>query len=103
MCIRDSLEMEWYLYMDASDYAQNPNDLTLTNWAAFWAFGHGTGEFGWPTGGELDLVEWLPAFDPTSSSHGCLGAATGFHNSISGAYPPCCMKADNVTLSLIHI
>ena len=33
-----------------------------------------------PTG-ELDLMEWLPAFgNPTS-----LGATTGFHNAVSGA------------------
>lgn len=88
-----TLEMEFYVYMDDSDFQESPNDLSLTDWSAFWAFGHGAGQFGWPTGGELDLMEWLPAFgNPTS-----LGATTGFHNAISGAYPPCCMKPDGVT------
>merc|ERR1719409_763430 len=45
----------------------------------------------------MDFLEWLPAFAPTSSTPGSQGATTGFHNSISGAYPPCCMKPDNVS------
>jgi len=90
------LEIEWYYLMDASDFA-SLSDLTAQNWAAFWAFGHGTGEFGWPTGGEWDLLEWLPAFVPGSSSHATQGATSGFHNAISGAYPPCCMEDDNIS------
>jgi len=91
------LEMEWYVFMDGSDFVDDRESLTLSSWSAFWAFGHGTGKFGWPTGGELDLLEYLPAFSPSSSAHGSSGATTGFHNAISGAYPPCCMEPDNVT------
>lgn len=91
------LEIEFYAFMDGSDFQHDPDQLTLSSWSAFWAFGHGNGAFGWPTGGEWDLLEWLPAFNPSSSTHGCLGATSGFHNAISGAYPPCCMKPDNVT------
>lgn len=88
-----ALELEFYVYMDDSDFSKNPAALTRSSWSAMWAFGHGTGEFGWPTGGELDLLEWLPAFDPNT----VLGATTGFHNAVSGAYPPCCLKPDGVT------
>ena len=37
------LEMEWYFIMDASDFKADLLGLTKTNWAAFWAFGHGAG------------------------------------------------------------
>ena len=77
-----SLLGQWYFVMDATDFGSDLLGLTSQNWAAFWAFGHGTGEFGWPTGGEWDLSEWLPAFVPGSSSHATEGATTGFHNAM---------------------
>ena len=85
----DPLEIEWYMYMDASTWKDQ--DITSNNWSAFWAFGHGKDQYAWPSGGELDLVEWLPSF---GSRYG-KGLATGIHNNITGAYPPCCMKRDD--------
>jgi hypothetical protein len=52
-------------------------------------FGHGKGFYGWPMCGEMDLAEWLPAFGDGEP----LGATSGFHNMITGAYPPCCSEA----------
>jgi hypothetical protein len=86
------LEFEWFMYFDTpSEWGWEGlhGNLTEVNWSAFWMFGHGKDFYGWPMGGEWDLVEWLPGFgvgDP-------LGATTGFHNMDTGAYPPCCMRA----------
>ena len=42
--------------MDASDYPDTMEQhgvLTDINWSAFWAFSHGEGDYGWPSGGEI--------------------------------------------------
>ena len=87
------LEIEFYFLLDGSAFSADIDALTDQMWGALWAFSHGEGDFGWPSGGEMDLLEWLPKFDARA---GGLGATTGFHNVVTGAYPPCCMKADPV-------
>ena len=87
------LEIEFYFLLDGSAFSADIDALTDQMWGALWAFSHGEGDFGWPSGGEMDLLEWLPKFDARA---GGLGATTGFYNVVTGAYPPCCMKADPV-------
>jgi len=106
------LEMEWYMLQDASDWGTTIQELIKSrvangNWSAFWAFGHGYGigntsctdNYGWPYGGEWDLAESLPTFGwPSNFEEKFIGKGitTGFHNGTSGAFPPCCMKRDDI-------
>lgn len=92
------LEIEWYMYLDASNWGNTPEELMNTNltdknWSAFWAFGHGRDKFGWPNGGEWDIAEWLPTFGGKKAGK---GLASGFHNGNSGAFPPCCIQRDDI-------
>lgn len=95
------LEIEWYMYLDASKWGRTQQEiiasgLTDRNWSAFWSFGHGTGEFAWPIGGEWDIAEWLPSFGGARAGK---GLASGFHNTNTGAYPACCLKQDGIMFS----
>jgi hypothetical protein len=100
------LEMEWYMYMDASNWGTTEKEiqdsgLTDYNWSAFWAFGHGEmrkGGFGWPNCGEWDIAEWLPSW---GGPKGGKGLASGFHNGKSGAFPPSGLKRDGIMYPLI--
>lgn len=87
------LEIEWYMYMDASTWGSTPqerfkNGITSNNWSAFWAFGKGQAPYDWPNGGEIDFAEWLPGF---GNEEGGKGLATGLHNGSLREYPPCCL------------
>eukprot|EP00965_Chrysotila_dentata_P088991 2937763-Pleurochrysis_carterae.AAC.1 len=81
--------MEFYLYLDASKFGDDLWSLTQQHWSALWAFGHGEGDFGWPSSGEWDILEWLPRFD----ANGALGATSGFHNAVTGASSRHSMRA----------
>jgi len=95
----EPLEIEWYMYLDASNWGKTQEQiiasgLTDNNWSGFWAFGHGdTDKYGWPQSGEWDMAEWLPTFAGPKDGKGC---ASGLHNAVSGAFPPCCLKRDDI-------
>lgn len=99
------LELEWYMYMDASSWGKTRDellnsDISSNNWSAFWSFPHGIQvsdsiNFSWPHGGELDFAEWLPSFGAAGK-----GLTSGIHNTSTGAFPPCCIrKGDKVVVS----